>query len=243
MKPDYEKKISDIGIDQDTQNIQMRDLGQENETNSEVPGRINAPRFNPRTAFIELTKYGVTGAISFVSSSSLEAVALVGASLAAGLNPLAGQDPKIAVAALVLSYIPLITGTLQNADQAWKSLNETGASVSFLAKIGYDLSRNVTKNERIQKVATFTGFSVIELAKEIPWYIGAYAGKEGLLIGATEYYTSNMEFSFLAGANIFGAAYQYVQAGAVEGILRGIRNREKIMNIFRRDPKKTSKLD
>ena len=102
----------------------------------EVPGGLKAPRFNPRAVGVELIRYGVTGAISFFSSSGLEAVALVGASLAASLNPLAGQDSKVAIAALALSYIPLITGTLQNANQAWNLLKKRGRRLAFWPRLG-----------------------------------------------------------------------------------------------------------
>lgn len=199
------------------------------------PSIETTPRFNPRTAVVELARYGVTGAVSFVSSSALEGFALTGATLAAGINPLAGQPIEGALLALGVSYIPLITGTLKNAEEAWKSLEDTGTSVSFLAKVGYDLSKRLTTSERIQKVATYLGFTAIELLKEIPWYIGAFGGGRLVSEVSPEHYTPNAEYTFLAGANIFGAAYQYAQAGAVEGILRGIKNRRRIMNILKRN--------
>lgn len=200
---------------------------------------VKAPRFSPRAAVVELTRYSVTGAISFFSSSALEGVALVGATLAAGINPLAGQDSKLAITALALSYMPLVTGALQNAHATWKSLRETGASVSFLAKVGYDVSRRLTDSERIQKAATYIGFTALELMKEIPWYVGAFGSGKLVSEVSPEHYTPNVEYAFLAGANIFGAGYQYAQAGAVEGILRGIKNGRRIVNIFRRNSERS----
>lgn len=217
-----------------TPNIQY-----EGKVNSEVPLSVVAPHFNPRTAFIELTRYGITGGISFASSAGLEAVSFAGATLAANYNLLANQDTKVAVATLALSYMPLIWATLRNAHQAWETLRETGTSVSFLAKVGYDLSRKITDREKIQKIATYLGFTGIELMKEIPWYAAAIVGGKLVSEAAPGYYTPNAEISFLTGANIFGAGYQYAQAEAVGGVLRGIQNRRRIMNIFKRNPQQT----
>lgn len=195
----------------------------------EVPGRLKAPRFNPRAGLIELGRYVGTGAAAAVSSSALEGVALSGGAMAAGINPLVGLEGNIAIAIMAFSYVPLIGSIWLNAEAAWKSLKETGTSVSFLAKIGYDLSRKVTSNERAQRVATFVGFSVFEVIKEIPWWMGFYTLREKMPDFSPEHYTPNMEYAFIAGANVFATGYQAAQAGAVEVVLRGIRNRGRIM--------------
>lgn len=191
----------------------------------EVPGGLKAPSYNPRVGLVELGKYGVTTGLNVLSALGLEMTSLIGATFTAGINPLAGLDSKYAIAAVALSYIPLITGTLKNAEQAWYSMKELGVSISTPAKIGYDLSRIFTKNEKIQKVSTYAGFLGFELAKELPWYAGAFAGKEVMNGWIPERYTPNIEYAFLAGANVAGAGYQYAQAGGIEVLLRGIRNR------------------
>lgn len=200
----------------------------------EVPGGLKAPRFNPRAAIPSLTRYAVTGAISAVSSSTLEAVALAGGTFAVGVNPLAGQEGNIAAAIMAFTYIPLIGSIGLNANEAWRSLNETGTSVSFLAKVGYDTSRRITKNARIQKAATYLGFSALEIIKEIPWWMGFFAVRETMPEISPEHYTPNAEYAFIAGANVFATGYQAAQAGAVEGILRGLKNRKRIMNVLNR---------
>lgn len=200
----------------------------------EVPGGLKAPRFNPREALLGTTRYGVTLGLNILSFIGLEGVALTGATFAAGINSLASLDSKYAIAALALSYVPLITGTLKNAEQAWHSMKVLGVSISAPAKLGYDLSRVFTKNEKIHKAATYTGFLGFELAKEIPWYAAAFSGKEIMGDWIPERITPNIEYAFLAGANIAGAGYQYAQAGGIEVLLRGIRNRGRIMNSFRR---------
>lgn len=236
--------VSGSGSDQCSISSDLIPIGSSQE-GMKVQGRFKAPRFSPRTALATLARYGITGATSYYSSGLLETVALVGAKLAVEVNPLIGHDPKLAVTALAISYIPLVTGTLRNANQAWESLQETGVSVSFLAKVGYDLSKKCTDNNGIQKVATYLGFSLLELTKEIPWYIGAFGGdslarlaNDIPIFGPTidtaissvtpTRDNTNEELVYLMGANIFGAGYQYIQSFVVGGALDGIRSRKSI---------------
>ncbi len=79
---------------------------------------LTPPRFSPRRSLSEIMRYGATGALSFASSSALEIAALTGAGLLVGINPFMEWDSRMAAAAMILSYIPLSTGTLQHAYRA-----------------------------------------------------------------------------------------------------------------------------
>lgn len=198
----------------------------------EVPVTLVAPSFNPKKGIVELTRYTITGGLTLLSSFGLEVVAIGGATITAGINPFANLDAKYAVGAVVVSYIPYLTSLFKNADQSWKSLQETGISVNIFAKAGYDLSKNITGSQKLQKFSAYSGFLGSELAKEIPWYIGAFAGKEIMSGWVPELYTPNIEYAFLAGANVFAAGYLYAQAGGVELALRYWRNRNRIGNLL-----------
>lgn len=228
--------------------FQDRELGTYNidqtEANSLKSTELKASRFSPRRILSEAVKYGITGIAGNYSSALLEGVALVGAKLAIEKQIFAGWDPKLAVAALVVSYIPLVHGTLTNAKQAWNTLEEGGVSVSPGAKFSYDVAKNRTSNERVQKIATYIGFSFFEVAKEIPWYVGAFWGdsvaqlaEKAPLVGALveplisnltpTHEVTNEELAYLTGANVFATGYQYAQALAIGGTLRGINEIKK----------------
>lgn len=175
------------------------------------------------TLKLEAIRHGVTIPLTLVSTSALEAVSIASGTFLAGVNPFSEADPRLAIGALLLSYGFWFSGMAVNARQAWNMLEETGVSVSWWAKVGHDASKKLTDSQTIQKAASYTGFTAMELAKEIPWWLGAFGGKFAISQAAPEYNTHNMEFSFLMGANVGATFYNYFQAGGVEGILRAVR--------------------
>ncbi|MDO8570750.1 MAG: hypothetical protein Q7R97_04165 [Candidatus Daviesbacteria bacterium] len=209
-------------------------LSSQEELDENIPVTLKAPRFNPRKGIVELTKYAATGGLTILSSAGTDLVAVSGAILSAGINPFANIDAKYAVTAVAVSYIPYATSLWKNADQCWQSLKETGVSVNIFAKLGYDLSRKFTQKKQLQKTATYCGFIGSQLPYEIPYLIGAFAGKEIMTDWVPEHYTPNMEYAFLAGANIFAAGFLYAQAGGIEAVLRGWRNRKRIVDMFKK---------
>lgn len=212
--------------------IEQENISNQKRIDNEISIKFQAPHFNPRKGIFELTKYAISGGLTGLSSFGLEAVAITGATITAGINPFANLDAKFAITAVVASYIPYLTSLFKNADQSWQSLKETGVSVNIFAKAGYDLSKKVTQNEKLQKITTNSCFLGSELAKEIPWYVGALTGKEIMSGWVPELDTSNIEYAFLAGANVFAAGYLYAQAGGIELALRGWRTRNKISNLL-----------
>lgn len=212
--------------------VDERDGNNQDKIDREIPFTLKAPSFNPKKGIIELTRYAITGGLTILSSVGLEAVAFSGATITAGINPFANLNVKYAIGTMAVSYIPYMTSLFKNADQSWQSLKETGVSVNIFAKAGYDLSKKITQSEKLQKITTYSGFLGSELTKELPWWVGAFTGKEIMSGWVPELSTLNIEYAFLAGANIFAALYLYAQAGGVEVALRGWRNRNRYSHLL-----------
>lgn len=182
------------------------------------------PYWKSRNLRLEAIRHGITLPLTLASTATLEAISIASGTFLAGVNPFSELDSKLAVGTLLLSYGFWAFGMGTNAQQAWKMLDETGVSVSWWAKVGYDISKRLTEQPKIQKAATYLGFSTLEVVKEIPWWLGAFGGKFALNQIYPEMNTQNIEFSFLMGANFGAAVFNFFQAGGVKGTLRFIRH-------------------
>lgn len=191
-------------------------------------------KINPKGLAIESLRHVTTGIFSWTSTAFLEGVAVFGGGVALGINPLKEASAPIALGCLAASYVFWISGLVVNANQAWRLLEETGVCTSWWAKIGHDVSKRVTDNQISQKAATYSGFTAMEIVKEVPWWIAAIGGRQLILQISPEHYSPNMEISFLMGANIAAAGYNYLQAGGVETILQTLKAKQRIVNILRR---------
>ena len=90
-------------------------------------------------------------------------------------------------------------------------LERTGTSTNLLSKAAYDLVRHRRGSLRAKRLAAAAGYVGSELAKEAPYYLGAFA--TALVSDAV---TADDALVFLAGANLGAAAYEY-------GLARGVR--------------------
>jgi len=75
----------------------------------------------------------------------------------------------------------------------------TGASTNLLSKAAYELAP-----ARRRRLAASAGYVCTELAKEIPYYAGAFGANV-----ATDAVSANDALVFLAGANAGAALYEY----------------------------------
>jgi hypothetical protein len=82
-----------------------------------------------------------------------------------------------------------------------------------LSKAAFELTRR--RGPRTQRMAASAGYVATELAKEAPYYAGAFGA--ALLTDAV---SSNEALLFLAGANLGAAAYEYGLAGLTRRLLR-----------------------
>jgi hypothetical protein len=78
-------------------------------------------------------------------------------------------------------------------------------STNILSKGGFDLFR--TGSARSRRIAASVGYVITELAKEIPYYSGAF----GVAL-VSESVSSNEALVFLAGANVGAGLYEYCLA-------------------------------
>jgi hypothetical protein len=161
----------------------------------------------PRLAW--LATLGATAA----STYALDAVATAGglALVASGLLSGAGHTPLIAF--LAITYAAWGAGLRVNLQANWRLLQRTGASTNILSKAAYSLARR--RGARVQRFAAAAGYVLMELAKEAPYYAGAF----GAAI-ATESVSGNHALAFLAGANLAAGAYELGLARATTALLR-----------------------
>ena len=86
----------------------------------------------------------------------------------------------------------------------WVLLEDTGTSTNVLSKAAYDLVKVRTRSGRACKIAAAAGYVGTELAKEAPYYVGAF----GVAL-LTDSVSTNDALIFLGGANLGAAAYEY----------------------------------
>jgi hypothetical protein len=108
------------------------------------------------------------------------------------------------VAFLVASYVVWGFGLRVSLAANWTLLEETGTSTSAFSKAVYDLAGLGRRSDRFRRVASQAGYVGTELAKEVPYYAGAFGA--ALLSDSV---SSNDALVFLAGANLGAAAYEY----------------------------------
>jgi hypothetical protein len=149
-------------------------------------------------------RWTVSTAATLASVYVLDAVAtvagigLVASGLAAGLDR--GWIITLLVAGYLIWAVSL-RSALQANDQL---LAATGTSTNILSKAAHDLTRRLTRNARAARVAAVAGYAGTELAKEIPYYAGAFG-----TAAVSDAVTTDEALIFLAGANLGAAAYEY----------------------------------
>lgn len=155
-------------------------------------------------------RWAVTFTATAVSTYALDAIATAfGVALvASGL--LAGLDHAPVLAALALSYVAWGAGLRVNLRANQALLEHTGTSTNALSKAAYDLVAT-----RFRTFAAAAGYVATEIAKEVPYYAGAFGAAV-----LTDSVSSNDALIFLAGANVGAAAYEYGLAGLTRAFLR-----------------------
>ncbi len=114
-----------------------------------------------------------------------------------------------------LDPLDVLLGRLICSLHNWALLVQTGTSTNALSKAAYDVAGRRAPGTRVQRVASAAGYLATELAKEAPYYAGAF--------GATllsDSVSSNDALIFLAGANLGAAAYEYGLARLTRMFLR-----------------------
>ena len=150
-----------------------------------------------------LRRWGITLTATAASTYALDVFATAAGLALAASHLLRGLDHTLVLAFLASTYVVWGAGLRVNLAANARLLERTGTSTNALSKAAFDLVRSRTASLRARRFAAGAGYVATELAKEIPYYAGAFAA---LL---TDTMTAKDAVIFLAGANLGAAAYEY----------------------------------
>ncbi len=174
----------------------------------------NEPK--PRTR-----RWAITLAATAVSAYALDAFATAAGVLLAASGLLRGLEHTHLLAVLAGSYLLWGVGLRVSLKANWSLLEETGTSTNALSKAAYDIVGGQTRSPRFGKLAAAAGYVSTEIAKEVPYYAGAFGAAV-----ATDSVSSNAAIVFLAGANLGAAVYEY-GLGRLTGVFLRLRSRRE----------------
>jgi hypothetical protein len=156
----------------------------------------------------------VTFAATVASAYALDAVATTAGVLLAASALLGGAHHATVLVFLAATYVIWGAGMRVNLAANWLLLEETGTSTNLLSKAAHDIVRARSASERVTRAASSIGYVGTELAKEVPYYVGAFGAAV-----VTDSVSSNDAIVFLGGANLGAAAYEYGLAGLTRAFL------------------------
>jgi len=157
----------------------------------------------------------VTLTATAVSTYALDAVATATGVILVASHLLRGLDHGLLLAFLAGTYVLWGAGLRVNLEANWTLLEETGTSTNAPSKAAYELTKLRTDSLRARKIASGVGYVGTELAKEAPYYAGAFGAA---LVGDS--ISSSDALVFLAGANLGAAAYEFGLARLTRAFLR-----------------------
>jgi hypothetical protein len=155
-------------------------------------------------------RWGVTLTATAVSTYALDAVATAAGVAVVASGLLRGLDHLVVLALLAASYVAWGAGLRVNLAANLVLLERTGTSTNVLSKAAYELA-----SARFRRLAAAAGYVATELAKEAPYYAGAFGAAV-----VSDSVSSNDALIFLAGANLGAAAYEYALARLTRAFLR-----------------------
>lgn len=154
--------------------------------------------------FPVLARWGVTLTATAASTYALDLMAATCGVLLVASGLLNGLGHTAVLTFLAVSYAAWGAGLRVNLRANWRLLERTGTSTNALSKAAFDLARSRTSSVRAKRFASAAGYVATELAKEAPYYAGAFAAAV-----ASDSLHANHAIVFLAGANLGAAAYEY----------------------------------
>jgi hypothetical protein len=162
-----------------------------------------------------LTPWAVTLAATVVSTWALDAVATTAGVLLVASDALAGLAHWHMLVFLAATYAAWAVGLRANLRANWSLLEETGTSTNALSKAAHDVAKRRTASVRARRIASAVGYVGTELAKEAPYYAGAFGAAV-----LSDSVSSNDAIVFLGGANLGAAGYEYGLARLTGSVLR-----------------------
>ncbi len=175
--------------------------------------RLHAPR-GPTRRVSGAWAWGLSLAATAISTYALDTVATASGLLLAVTGLLAGTSHVFLLAALGLSYVAWWQGLRANLQQNHDLLVRTGTSTNVLSKAAHDLASARSTSPRVRRLASSAGYVITEVAKEVPYYLGAFGATV-----LTDTVSSADALVFLIGANLGAAAYEHGLAGMTRHLL------------------------
>lgn len=160
-------------------------------------------------------QWAVTIAATVLSTYALDAIATAAGLLLAASEILRGIGHIQAILFLAATYLFWGMGLHANLKANWGLLEATGTSTNALSKAACDLVALKTENLRARRIAAAIGYAGTELAKEAPYYAGAFGAV--LFIDSVSTIDAIV---FLGGANLGAAIYEYGLARLVRAFLK-----------------------
>ena len=183
-----------------------------------APGSIEAPSRadnNSRTkGWARTRRWAITLLATAISTYALDGVATVAGVLLAASHVMRGLDYSLLLVVLGGTYLLWAAALRVNLKANWTLLEETGISTNVLSKAAYELAKLRHGGLRTQRIASASGYVGTEIAKEVPYYAGAFGA-----VFLSDSVSSTDALVFLAGTNLGAAAYEYGLARITRGFL------------------------
>jgi hypothetical protein len=149
------------------------------------------------------------------STYALDGVATAGGIVLVSSGLLHGLERGLLLVVLAVSYAVWGAGLRVNLAANWTLLEETGTSTNAFSKAAHDLTRLAGAGVRARRIASTLGYVGTELAKEAPYYAGAFGAAL-----VSDSVSSDDALVFLVGTNLAAAAYEYALARGTRIVLR-----------------------
>lgn len=162
-------------------------------TRPPVAGRVGA-----------MIRWVVTLGATGVSMVVLDVVATVVGAILVASNLFDGTSQGVVIGFLAVTYLLWAAGLRANVVANWGLLEQTGTSTNLPSKVMFELVRCRASTPTAPRVASAIGYVGTEIAKEAPYYAGAFG--TALVSDAV---TSLDALVFIAGTNIGAGAYEY----------------------------------
>jgi hypothetical protein len=149
-------------------------------------------------------RWAVTFTATALSTYALDAVATAAGVALVASHLLRGLDHALVLAFLASTYVAWGAGLRVNLRANLSLLDRTGTSTNALSKAAYDIVGLRSSSRRVRTIAAGAGYVATEVAKEVPYYAGAFGAAV-----LSDSVSSNDALIFLAGANLGAALYEY----------------------------------
>jgi hypothetical protein len=158
----------------------------------------------------------VTLGATAVTTYALDATATAGGAALAASRLLRGLDRGWLLALLAASYLLWAAGMRVNLTANGKLLERTGTSTNVVSKAAFHLVASRGGSARARRAGAAGGYVAAELAKEVPYWAGAFGA--ALAVGGVG---TQDALIFLCGTNVAAAAYEYALGRLTRALLRG----------------------